>query len=269
MKASKERRQKTQCGLTLVEVTVAAALTLLLFFGALDLYVGSARLSLNTAAACYAATDQANAVQHTVRDAEEARWLALPGESGWASPQNAPLSAFQAASGGTTIATGVLLMLPAVSAVSVQDRSGGTLAVSPLPYARTQDAAPPSPLWIYRADRDGTPDPAGVALWISGTEQGQAISKTLISSLSPTDANAVRFARPQTAAGTLLPYQLQISVSSTYFSPIQTPPAGSVPPQAGPAGKCVLLRDHEMNLDHEPASPANYGAINAAVVRSD
>ena len=268
MKKRRNRQRKAQQGLTLVEVTVATAMTLLLFFGALDLYVAAVRLSLSTAAACFAATDEANAMQQTVRDTEEARWLALPGESGWVSPQNAPLSAFQTTASGAAVATGVQLVSPAVSAVSVQSRSGGTLTVSPMPYARSQDAAPASPLWIYRADRDGTPDAAGTALWISGTERGQAISEALISSLNPTDVNAVRFARPQTAAGTPLPYQLQLSIASSYFSPIQPAQAGFTPP-AGPAGKCALLRDHEMNLDHEPASPASYGAINASVIRSD
>ncbi len=269
----KPARRKSQQGLTLIEVTIATALTLLLFFGALDLYLASARLSLNTASACYAITDGANAVQHTIRDTEEARWLALPGENGWTSPGGAPAGAFQTTDGGTTIATGVQLVSPATAVVSVQSRSGSVLSVAPSLYDRTQDAAPASPLWIYRANRDGTPNAAaGACLWIYGTERGQLVSKALISSLSPTLANAVKFARPQTTASARLPYQLQISLVSTYYSPLQqaqTSEINATAQETYVVGKCVLLRDHEMNFDHEPNSTASYGAANAPVWRSD
>ena len=146
------KRKKLRRGLTLVEVTVATALTLLLMFSALDVYVAAARLSLSTAASCYASTDGANAVHHTVLDAEEARWLALPGESGWTSPGSAPVSAFQTTSAGGPVNTGVELVFSGSAAASVQDRSGSAFPVPPALYDRSQDAAPAAPLLIYRAD---------------------------------------------------------------------------------------------------------------------
>ncbi len=268
-----KKQKKRRRGLTLVEVTVATALTLLLMFCALNIYVAAAQLSLSTGASCYASTDGANAVRHTVLDVEEARWIALPGESGWTSPGSAPVSAFQAASAGSSINTGVEIVSPGSAAVSVQDRNGSALSVSPALYDRSQDTAPAAPLWIYRADTDGTPNAsAGTALWMTGTEQGQSVSKALISSLSPLQANAVNFTRPQTATQTLLPYQLQISLISTYYSPVrqaQTSESGSTAQETSVVGKCVLLRDHEMNLDHEPGQTASYGAVNASAWRSD
>lgn len=269
-KLNARRRQR---GLTLLEVIVGTALTLLLLFGALDVYVAGAQLSLHTASSCYAVTDGADAVQHIVRDAEEARWLALPGTTGWSSPAGAPVSAFQTTDSGSTLSTGVELMPPATAAVSVQNGSGAALSVSPTPYNRDQDAAPPSPLWIYRADSGGTPDAAaGTYVWLYGTEHGQPVNKALVSSLSPTTANAVQFSRPTSAAFQALPYQLQISLVSTYYSPLrqaQTSEINSTAQEERVAGKCALLRDHERNLDHEPNSTASYGAANAPTLRSD
>ena len=266
-------KQRGQRGLTLIEVVIGTALTLLLLFGALDVYVTGAQLSLHTASSCYAATDGANAVQHIVRDTEEARWLALPGTTGWISPANAPISAFQTVDNGAVISTGVELMLSATAAVSVQNVSGAALAVSPAPYDRSQDAAPTAPLWIYRADSDGTPDAAGGAyVWLYGTEHGQSVNQALVSSLSPILPNAVKFSRPMTTSSQELPYQLQISLVSTYYSPIrqaQTSEINSTGKEEYVVGKCVLLRDHEMNLDHEPNSAASYGAVNAPNLRSD
>ena len=266
-------KRRGQRGLTLIEVIIGTALTLLLLFGALNVYVAGAQLSLNTAASCYAATDGANSVQHIVRDTEEARWLALPGTTGWTSPANAPLSAFQTTDNGAVISTGVELMLPATASVSVQSRSGAALSVSPALYDRSQDAAPSSPLWIYRADSNGTPNgAAGAYVWLYGTEHGQSVNQALVSSLSPTAANAVKFSRPTAASAQALPYQLQISLVSAYYSPLrqaQTSEINSTALEEYATGKCVLLRNHEMNLDHEPNFTASYGAVNAPTLRSD
>lgn len=268
-----KQKRRGRSGLTLVEVVIGTALTLLLLFGALNVYVAGAQISLHTASSCYASTDGANAVQHIVRDAEEARWLALPGTTGWTSPASTSVSAFQTTDSGAVISTGVELMPPATAAVSVQNGSGATLSVSPAPYDRSQDSAPPAPLWIYRADSDGTPDSAaGAYVWLYGTEHGQSVNHALVSSLSPTVANAVKFSRPTAVWSQALPYQLQISLVSTYYSPLrqaQTSEINSTAQEEYVVGKCVLLRNHEMNLDHEPNSTANYGAVNASTLRSD
>lgn len=267
----KVRPSKAQRGLSLVEVIVATALTLLLFSGALTLYIAAAQLSLRTTASCYAVTDAANTVQRLIRDTEESRWLALPGTAGWISPGGVPANAFQVTDSGTTLNTGVQLMFSATTAATVLSRNGTTLPVTPQPYDRTLDA--PGPLWIYRSDRDGTPNAAsGACLWMYGYEKNQNVSKALIYSLSPTTPNAVTFSRPQTAASILLPYQLQVSLVSTYYSPLkdaQTSEINSTSQKEPVVGKCALLRDHEMNLDHEPNSTSTYGAVNASVWRSD
>ncbi|MGI4787839.1 MAG: PilW family protein [Janthinobacterium lividum] len=267
------RNKKSRGGFTLLEVIIATALTLLLFFGALNVYVAAAQMTVSTSASCYAITDGANAVQHTVRDSEEARWLALPGGTGWTSPGSAPVSAFQTTDSGALINTGVQLVYPAAAVVSVQNRSGGSLTVTPFPYDRSQDLAPMRPLYIYRSNSDGTPNAAsGMCLWMYGTEQGQSVNKALLSSLNASQANAVSFSRPLTTTSVMLPYQLQINLVSTYYSPLkqaQTSEINSTSQETYVVGKCVLLRDHEMNLDHEPGSTAGYTAVNSPTLRSD
>ncbi len=274
MNETRPQKHPTAQGFTLVEVVVGTGLTLLLFFGAITVYVAATRLTVSSGAACYAATDAANVVQHTVGDAEEADWIALPGDAWWTSPSTAPASAFQTMDNGTALFTGVELVLPAAAAVTVQDTGGAALTVSPPPYNRSLSPSP-GPLWIYRADSDGTPDAAsGKYLWLTGTERGQAVSKALTGSLNPQFLNAVQFSRPVTASGTpqALPYQLQIRLISTYYSSFaqaQTSELTTGSQEAVVVGKCVLLRDHELNNDHEPNSPAAYGAANASLWQSD
>ena len=274
MKTIRSRQHEKSAGFTLVEVVVSTGLTLLLFFGAITVYVAATRLTVANGAACYAATDAANAAQHVVQDADEASWIALPGDSGWTSPGAAPASAFQTADNGSTVFTGVELVPPATAAVTVQNGGGGALAVSPPPYNRSL-AYSPSPLWVYRADSDGTPDaPAGKYLWITGTEQTQAVSRALTGSLNPQAANAVQFSRPVTASApqSALPFQLQIKLVSTYYSSFaqtQTSELTTGTQEAQVVGKCVLLRDHELSSDHEPGTSAVYGAANANSWQSD
>ena len=257
-------------GFTLVEVVVGTGLTLLLFFGAITVYVAAIRLAVSSGAACYAATDMSNVVQHTVKDADEADWIALPGDAGWTSPGTAPASAFQTVDNSAVLFTGVELVLPATAAVTVQDTGGAALTVSPAPYNRSLTPSS-SPLWIYRSDSDGTPDAAlGKYLWLTGTEQGQAVSKALTGSLNSQFLNAVQFSRPVTASGMpqALPYQLQIKLVSTYYSSFaqaQTSELTTGSQEPVVVGKCVLLRDHELNNDHEPSVPAVYGAANASL----
>ena len=269
---------KGRCGFTLVEVVVATGLTLLLFFGAMTVYVASARLTLATGAACYATTDAANAVQQTVRQAEEASWLALPGEPSWTSPGGASVAAFQATSQGAVISTGVELVFPATAAASVQSSGGAALPVTPIPYSRSLNPDGSDYLWIYRADKGGAPNPSsGAYLWMAGMRQGQSISQVMTGSLSPNAVNAVQFSRPVTASSpvTALPYQLQIKLVSAYYASVsQTQTSelttqGTNPSDALTVGKCALLRDHELNNDHEPGSGAVYGAANASLWQSD
>ncbi len=107
----------------------------------------------------------------------------------------------------------------------------------------------------------------------SGSEQGQPVSKALISSLNPQSV-AVQFSRPVTASGTpqALPYQLQIKLVSSYDSSFAQPQTSELTTGTAEAlvvGKCVLLRDHELSSDHEPGPSAAYGAANAANWQSD
>ncbi len=274
MKNSLSKKRGRGLGFTLVETIIGTGLTLLLFFGAITVYVAATRLTVSSQAACYAATDAANAVQRTVRDAEEANWIALPGEAGWTSPGTAPVSAFQAVDNGSILLTGVELVPPAAAAATVQNAGGGMLPVSPPPYNRSLPL-PTSPLWIYRADSDGTPDASsGKCLWITGTERGQAVSQALTGSLSPLAVNAVQFSRPITATlpPSALPYQLQIKLVSAYYSSFAQPQTSELTTgtqEALVVGKCVLLRDHELGNDHEPTSSAVYGATNAGSWQSD
>lgn len=262
----------------MVEVVVATGLTLLLFFGAMTVYVASARLTLTTGAACYATTDAANAVQQTIRQAEEASWLALPGEPSWTSPGGAAAAAFQATSKGAVISTGVELVFPATADASVQNSVGTTLMVSPVPYSRRLNPDGSNYLWIYRSDSGGIPNASsGTYLWMTGMRQGQNISRAVTGSLSSDAVNAVQFSRPLTASSPIsaLPYQLQIRLVSAYYASVaqkmtsELTAPGTSPSEALTVGKCALLRDHEMNNDHEPDSAAAYGAASASLWQSD
>lgn len=275
LKSSGRTEYGGRSGFTLVEVIIGTGLTLLLFFGAITVYVAAARLTQVAGAACYASTDAANAVQHVVRDAEEADWIVLPGEAGWVSPGSAPAAAFQTLDNGSALSTGVELVFPVTAPVAVQDLTGGLLPVSPPLYDRSLTPTSAGRLWIYRADGDGTPDAAsGKYLWITGTEQGQPVAKALISSLNASTLNAVQFSRPQTAASPpqALPYQLQIKLVSSYYSSAsqsQTSELTAGPQEAVVAGKCVLLRNHELNNDHESDSTSASGAATGPVWQSD
>ena len=262
----KSQRKRTGTGFTLVEVIVGGALTLLLFLGAVDLYVASAQITVQSGAACYATTDAANAVQHVVRDAEESYWLALPEDAWWTSPSGQATSAFQTTGGGSPLDTGVELVAPAVSSMSVSGGNGGSISTPA--YDRSTTSSPPSILWIYRANSDGTPNAAtGGYLWLSGTELGQTVSRALLTSLSPTSASAVQFQRPANSSGTQqFPYQLEVRLVSVYYASVrgvQTSELAAGTQQAPVIGKCVLLRDHELNLDHEPNPIPPYGATSA------
>lgn len=266
MKPSKTYSRKY--GFTLVEVIIGGALTLLMFFTAIDVYVASARVATRTSAACASTTDAANAGQRMVQETQEAHWLALPSESGWTSPQGEPSGAFLTSSRGAAVATGAMFAFPPSASATVQAVSGSSLSQSAL---ADRPAVPSAPLmlWIYRADADGTPDAsAGQCLWERGTRAGQPVNQAILTSLPPTIPDAAQFGRPTDTAGRALPYQLRFRLLSsvgTAGQGRQTSEMNPDPALAAVVGKCVLLRDHEMNLDHEPNPATPYGAVNGTL----
>ncbi len=267
----KRQQGRARRGFTLVEVIVGGSLTLLLFLGAVDLYVASAQITVQSGAACYATTDAANAVQHIARDVEEAHWLALPEDAWWTSPGGQAPGAFQTTAGGSLLDTGVELVSPASGSPSVAGGNGSLLM--PPAYDRSATSSPASVLWIYRANSDGTPNAAsGGYLWLSGAELGQPVGRALLASLSPASAGAVQFQRPADSSGAQqFPYQLEVRLVSAYYSSLrgtQTSEMTAGSQQVPVIGKCVLSRDHELNLDHEPNPTPTYGATNTPL-RSD
>ena len=269
MKPSKTHSRKY--GFTLVEVIIGGALTLLMFFAAIDVYVASARVATRTSAACASTTDAANTVQRVCQDVQTAHWLALPQESVWTSPQGEPPGAFLSSSGGVTVAAGVAFAFPPSASATVQSVSGSPTALSTL---ADRPAVPQAAvmLWIYRADSDGTPNAqSGQCLWERGTRAGQAVDQAILSSLPATLPDAVQFGRPTDSTGQALPYQLRFRLLSsvgTAGQGRQTSEMNPDPAQAAAIGKCILLRDHELNLDHEPNPATPYGAING-ILHSD
>ena len=245
---------------------IGGSLTLLLFLGGVDLYVASAQITVQSGAACYATTDAANAVQHIARDAEEAHWVALPEDAWWTAPGGQAPGAFQTTASGSLLDTGVELVSPALGSIPVAG-GNGSLITTPT-YDRSATSSPPSILWIYRANSDGTPNAAaGGCLWLSGTELGQPVNRALLASFSPTSAGAVQFQRPTDSSGAQqFPYQLEVRLVSAYYASVrgaQTSELAVGTQQAPVIGKCVLSRDHELNLDHEPNPTPAYGATSA------
>jgi type II secretory pathway pseudopilin PulG len=243
-----------------VEVLVSNALLGLLFLGAVTLFVASAEQAVKSDAAGSAATGAANGLEHVTEDAREALWCALPDDANgdFTSPPGASAAGYQA--GG--VDTGVELAFPGTLTESVQDTGPHTATT----YNRADPAG--GTLWVYRADAGGASDPqAGTLLWVQGTEWGQPVNHAIMTGVAA-GAGSVAFQRPTDAAGTPLPYQLQIKLVGAAYSLIggvQSSEATDGTAVTLTVGRCTLFRDHEPGLSHEPIPAGSSGGANATL----
>ena len=277
MKIVRHRRPRHErMGFTFVEVMIAIVIMSFLFLGALSLFTTAMQTTARVNADAASSGDAANAMHHAIDDLREASYFALPDDSGstqgtnnsdFVYPTGRSWSSFTTAVGGNAIDTGLMLVSPGTQAATVASSTGGSLTIAPTPYNRdpTVGAAfSPTLNYIYRADQNGTPDPAAgqYVAWASANSSGGAftVSRTVrISDVPAASAapNAVQFVRTTDATGNVQKYELEMKIVGSYFSPInnmQTSEKTNGARVSEMTGKCVMMRDHELGADYEPSS---------------
>ena len=270
------RRGRT--AFTLVEAMVALSITSLLFLGAVTLFITALQTTARVNADAASSGDAANTMRHVMDDLREASYFALPDDSGaiqgtnrskFVYPAAYSWSSFTTTVSGSAIDTGLMLVSPGLqpaTPVSVISNTGATLTVSPTPYNRdpTVGAAYSTTLnYIYRANKDGTPNSAAgqYVAWASANSTGGAftVSRTVeISDLASGAApNAVQFLRMTDAAGNPQKYAMEMKVVSSYYTPgvnRQSSEETNGSSVSQMTGKCVQMRDHELGADYESTS---------------
>jgi type II secretory pathway pseudopilin PulG len=253
------RRVRTcKLGYSLPEAMISLAILSLLFVTALTVYVASFKLSMRVQASVSATTDAGLAIERIMNDVREAAWIDLPDDpsSQFTAPPGVTSSSFSTTYLGNTVDTAVEIVYQSTSSVTVS--SGTNTTVSDTIDDRNGISSTQI-LWIYRSDASGTPNAAGGYLWINGSENGTTVDQAIMKSVDPTSSGAVQFSRPYNAASSpsALPYQLQAKIVSSYYSPVngnQTSESTNGTQATDLAGRCVEMRNHDTNLDHDPGS---------------
>jgi hypothetical protein len=224
---------------------------------ALSLFVAAIQLSVKAQSQTGSGADASLGLQRLMTDTRHAFWVGLPDDTKgqWTVPPGTANNSFTVSVNGASQDTAVEIVFPNTSSATLQ--TGASSMTSDPSVDRTGLAAPPtSTLWVFRSNSDGTPNAAaGAYLWMRGSERGTTVDGPLLKSLSPSAPGAVKFERPVGAETSLLPYLLRIKIVSAYYSPItgvQTSEAGDGTQVTQLSGQTALMRDHELNLDHEP-----------------
>jgi len=247
---------KNQQGFSLPEVFISMALLSLLFLGAITIYVASLKLTLRSRASVSASTDAALATARLASDCRMAQWVTLPNDAGssFTQPPGTSVASFTTVDQGNVVNTAAEIVFPTLTTVTVSTGAHSTADVINDRGAVSTPAT--AGLWIYRSDSDGTPNSSGSCLWMTGSENGTAVNQAIVKSLDPTSTSAVQFSRPASTSAAL-PYQLEVKVVSSYASPIngaQTSETTDGSQATSLAGRCIQLRNHEPNLDHDPGT---------------
>ena len=260
-------------GFTLVETMLAVSLMAMIFLGAMNLYMGGLQAAAKSGAQLTANATAANGLQHVEQDVREAYFLVLPSTTPVPSPAfgsdlgtGYPLSDFQVTyfdpslGANRRIDTGLKIVFPAFTAVTVHKSSGAQLTLS-----RYDTSTAGTSLYVYRADMPANPgantpampDPSqGDCLWASGTENGMPInerfaqlsdSRSAAGGISAANMlpNAVEFIKPPE------PNSLEIRLISSYYSPTGSSNSTLAGQQSNESnktlltGKCVFMQDHQ------------------------
>ncbi len=270
------RRCRRQRGFGLLETMIAMSLMSLLFLGAMNLILTSARSTVRAQAQVYSTAEAANAIQAVIGQLHEAADFSLPTsqtaglpESNWKGVSTVPMSSFSTTLNGETINTAIEIMTPPVLTPASNDYTQPVQYLNVLSTTTGnywQAGQPGSPLaaqydvrlngglgintmiLIYRGDPDGTPDSvAGTYLWqyklpTPGGAFSLANPRTALCKSVGTAPNAVQFVRPSLAAN-----QVEVKIISSNYSAIngqQTNEEGSGASSSALTGKCVYMRDH-------------------------
>ena len=256
------RDRRTRRGYTLPELMVSLAILTLLLSSAVAVFILMLRLSGSVVGASLSSTDASNAVQRVTADLREADSFVLLDDAAHDAVDK----------NGHIVVTGITITFPTayVSPLSGDGKiyyttganvSKGPLTGADVPY---KNGSPGATVSFYRANwkqpdgLDGTPNPAtGNCLWVSGTENGVALTPgPVIKTIAPT-ADAVQFVVPyQPNGSTRILNEAQIKIVSGQYDPIHSTTSSDAATGGATAltGDCVYLRDHN------PQPPAAGGA---------
>lgn len=240
----------------MVEVMISLIMVTLILLCVMGMFEAMGVATVSSTATEYAGADANEAMQHIISDAREAEEIGLPDDNDTAFvPFNGyALTNFETTYEGNNVDTGIELIAPAGGTSPTVYNASGASDTIPI-YDRTTTG---NPLYIYRSDSNGTPDPsAGTCLWLYGTDSGISVNQALITSVS-TAPNAIEFARP-ILQGTVQTYDIEIKLISGYYSPTygsNTNESTNGKLVTALTGKCVLLRDQYTGANPQ-ASPTS------------
>lgn len=247
------RNVRARRGYTLPEMMVSLGILSLLLTGVVSVFILMLRLSGSVIGASLSSTDAANGVQRITADLREADHFSLLDDAAHDAVDK----------NGNTVVTGITITFPTpyVSPLSGDGKiyyttganvSRGPLVGANVPYNLGSQS--PATVSFYRANwkqpegADGTPNPAtGKCLWVTGTENGVALTPgPVIKTVAPT-ADAVQFTAPRESDGvTLIGTEAQIKIVSGQYDPIHGTTSSDSAAGGATAltGDCVYLRDH-------------------------
>ncbi len=260
----RSRNCRARRGNTLPELMVSLAVLTLLLGGVVGVFILMLRLSGSVIAAALSSTDASNAVQRVTGDLREADHFSLPGDAdgGYTGP-----SATAVDKNGNTVLTGIQITFPSRYAMPVSYTTGAGVSPAPLngtglPYSIGVPGA--AVVTFYRANwhqpdgADGTSNPtSGNCLWVTGTENGVAVTPgPVIKTIAPT-ADAVQFIVPRQADGvTPIANEVELKIVSGQYDPIH----GTTSSDSAAGGATALTGDCVYLHDHNPAAHLPGGA---------
>ena len=249
---------------------VGLSILSMLLLGTVSVFLLMLRLSGSVMGASLSSTDASNAVQRITGDLREANSFTLLDDGAHDGVD----------ANGNTVVTGLTITFPKAYVSTSSDgtvhyttgagASKGPLTGTDVPYnVTTQTDANSSTVSFYRANyqqangADGTPNPvSGKCLWITGTENGVALTPgPVIKTVAPT-ADAVQFIVPRQPDGvTPIMNEVEIKIVSGQYDPIHGTVSSDSAAGGATAltGECVYLRDHN-------PSPALPGGANGKKV---
>ncbi len=228
-----------------------AALSLLLA-GSAALFIATLRTTASVANSTGVALDAANAAQRVIEDLREAQDFV-------------PVDAGRNPVADGTSGSGLYICFPsAYKSVTVSRGGSATATMSATPASGTPNALYDTSsyagmVYIYRSDRYGAPSETGTCLWIQGTENGAAVSSSvvngtavpghcLVNTLDPASPTAVQFSRAMDTnmPPKVLPFRAQIRLSCSKADTLhaQTTSDSTAGDTVNMAGECVQLRNH-------------------------
>ena len=257
------RNCRARRGYTLPELMVSVGVLSLLLAGGVAVFLMMLRLSGSVVGASLSSADASNAMQRITGDLRESDHFSLLDDATHDAVDK----------NGNTVVTGITITFPTpyVSPLSPNGKiyytTGAGVSKGPLigvdvPY----NVGNPSTTTVtfYRANwqqpngANGTPNPtSGNCLWVTGVENGVALTPgPVIKTIAPT-ADAVQFIQPYQPDGvTLIANEAEIKIVSSQYDPIHgtTTSETTLGGTTALTGDCVYLRDHN------PTPPTSGGA---------